>query len=490
MPTMVCVKVTAFEGVFPLTLVPDNNMPKPTTVSRQQLLKQSDLEDEEQSELVQDYDHADEDDDGGNCEVERIMEHDHGDYLDKTKFRVRYKGYGPMYDDWIYESRHREGAADTVDEYISENRKEYNEGPINATVNCVIACAYEDNNPNQEYMTMAVMEAMEQQTRQRVALQQIRDMPEARNALDQPRARTAQHTASAQAYQPASPPSSPARLPPGSHLLVMPYPRTDREINLIIFTQAEIKQLRQARATRDDWLMEAVGYISEIAEKATHNMDYDLSMAMHHAMYMQSAYLSQQSPQSPEVIKRFKNDDQGNVTANATDPMETLQLPYYAYADQRTYNEETVCFSDRELKERFTAETAVHMPLLGTYMAYNEVCNTVVLICDTWEDCNLMKEGNSLTPEQLITYLAEDLLPTVEAAELPLKQLIETALEETKDAIENEDKTMHSIRKRLVKAGESQLTEEMKKTALELRYTMSGRGPQTTKSGQATPRAG
>ena len=49
---------------------------------------------------------------------------------------------------------------------------------------------------------------------------------------------------------------------------------------------------------------------------------------------------------------------------------------------------------------------------------------------------------------------------------------------------------MYSIRKRLVKADESQLTEEMNKIALELRYTMSRRGLQTMKSGQASPRAG
>ena len=67
-----------------------------------------------------------------------------------------------------------------------------------------------------------------------------------------------------------------------------------------------------------------------------------------------------------------------------------------------------------------TAETAVTMPQMGTYMAVKEVCDNVVLTCDKWEDYNLMKEENSLTPEQLITYLGDDLLPTVEAAELPL----------------------------------------------------------------------
>ena len=71
--------------------------------------------------------------------------------------------------------------------------------------------------------------------------------------------------------------------------------------------------------------MEAVGCSREIAEKATRNMDYDLSMAMHHAMYMQSVYLAEQSTQSPEVTKRFKKDDEGTVTANATDPMQMLQ---------------------------------------------------------------------------------------------------------------------------------------------------------------------
>lgn len=75
------------------------------------------------------------------------MEHDHGDYPDETKFRVRYKRYGPTHDDWIYESRLREGAAETVDKYIRDNCREYNEGLIDATVNCVIACAYEDTNP-------------------------------------------------------------------------------------------------------------------------------------------------------------------------------------------------------------------------------------------------------------------------------------------------------------------------------------------------------
>ena len=144
MPTMVCVKVKVFEGVFPLTLVPDNNMPKPPTVPRKQLLTQSNLEDEdirEQSELVQDYE-RDEDDDGGNYEIEKIMEHDHGDYPDETKFRVRYKGYGPTHDDWIYGSRLREGAAETVNKYIRDNRREYNEGLVDATVNCVVACAH------------------------------------------------------------------------------------------------------------------------------------------------------------------------------------------------------------------------------------------------------------------------------------------------------------------------------------------------------------
>ena len=72
--------------------------------------------------------------------MEKIMDHDHGDYPDETKFKVRYKGYGPIHDDCIYESRLREGAAETVDEleYIRDNRKEHNEGLIDATVNCVM----------------------------------------------------------------------------------------------------------------------------------------------------------------------------------------------------------------------------------------------------------------------------------------------------------------------------------------------------------------
>jgi len=114
---------------------------------------------------------------------------------------------------------------------------------------------------------------------------------------------------------------------------------------------------------------------------------------------------------------------------------------------------------------------------MGTYMAVKEVCDNVVLTCEKWEEYNLMKEENSLTPEQLITYLGDDLLPTVGAAELPLKHLIETALEETKEAIEKEDKAMYSIRKGLIKVDESKLTEEMKRTALELRYTMSRKRP-------------
>ena len=88
-----------------------------------------------------------------------------------------------------------------------------------------------------------------------------------------------------------------------------------------------------------------------------------------------------------------------------------------------------------------------------------------------------MKEENSLTPEQLITYLGADLLTPVEAAELTLKHLIKTSVEETKEAIEQDDKATYSIRKRLVKVDESQLTEEMKKTALKLRYTMSRKMP-------------
>ena len=222
-----------------------------------------------------------------------------------------------------------------MDTYIRGNLREYNNGLIDATVNCAIAGAYhwQDNNPNQEYMTMAVMEAMEQQTRQRVALQQIRDMPEVRDALDQPRVRPAQRTAPVQAYQPFSPPSSPAHLPPGTHLVDFPQTRSTQDGRLIYYTPAEVKQVKQERATRHDWLMEAVGCSREIAEKATHNMDYDLSMAMHHAMYMQSVYLAEQSSKTPEVTKRLKKDDDGKVTANATDPMQMLQIPYYAYVE-------------------------------------------------------------------------------------------------------------------------------------------------------------
>ena len=97
---MVCVKFKVFEGVFPRTLVPDSSMPKPTTAPRQQLLTQSDLENaiiKEQSELVQDYDQGDKDGNGGNYEVEKIMDHGHGDYPDETKFRLRYKGYMSPY---------------------------------------------------------------------------------------------------------------------------------------------------------------------------------------------------------------------------------------------------------------------------------------------------------------------------------------------------------------------------------------------------------
>ena len=53
------------------------------------------------------------------------------------------------------------------------------------------------------------------------------------------------------------------------------------------------------------------------------------------------------------------------------------------------------------------------MPLLGTYMADNEVCDNVVLTCDAWEEYKLMHKESSLTPEQLVTYLGKGLLPGV-----------------------------------------------------------------------------
>ena len=84
----------------------------------------------------------------------------------------------------------------------------------------------------------------------------------------------------------------------------------------------------------------------------------------------------------------------------------------------------------------FTPETSVTMPQMGTYMAVKEVCDHVVLTCENWEDYNLMKEENRLTPEHLITYLGDGLIPAVGAAELPLKHLTETALKETTEAIE------------------------------------------------------
>ena len=80
---------------------------------------------------------------------------------------------------------------------------------------------------------------------------------------------------------PFSPPSSPARLPPRTHLVDMPQPRTNQVGRLIRYTLAQIKQVKQARAMRHDWRMEAVGCSREIAERATLNMKYDLSMAMH-----------------------------------------------------------------------------------------------------------------------------------------------------------------------------------------------------------------
>ena len=104
---------------------------------------------------------------------------------------------------------------------------------------------------------------------------------------------------------------------------------------------------------------------------------------------MQSVYLAEQSTKSPEVTKRFKKDDEGTVTANATDPMQMLQIPHYAYLDNFIYNEEnneTVCFKDKDLEEMFSAETAVTMPQMGTYVAVEEVCDNVVLPCEKWED--------------------------------------------------------------------------------------------------------
>jgi hypothetical protein len=244
-------------------------------------------------------------------------------------------------------------------------------------------------------MTMAIMEAMEQYTRQREALQQIRDIPSVRAILGQPRVMSVHQTEPVQPYQPFSPPSSPAHLPPGTHVIDMPQPRTNQEGKLIRYTPAQIKQVKQARATRHDWLMEAVGCSREIAERATLNMDYDLSMAMHHAMYMQSVYLARQATTSPDVTKRFKKDDDGTVTANATDSMQMLKIPYYAYLDNFLCNEEineTVCFNEKDLEVMFTEETAVAISKMGTYMAVKEVCDKVVLTCDKWEEYNLMKD--------------------------------------------------------------------------------------------------
>ena len=129
-------------------------------------------------------------------------------------------------------------------------------------------------------MTMGVMEATEQQTRQRMALQQIRDMPEVMAALDQPRISPENHTEPVQAYQPALPSSSHAHLPPGTHLVDFPHPRTNQEGSLITYTPAEVKQVRHARATRHGWLMEAVGCSREMAEMATRNMDYNINLSM------------------------------------------------------------------------------------------------------------------------------------------------------------------------------------------------------------------
>ena len=126
-----------------------------------------------------------------------------------------------------------------MDKYIRDNRGEYNEGLVDATVNCAIAYAYQENNPNQEYMTMGVMDAMEVNSRKSKAMQQIRDHPRVRDALGQPRVMSVHQTEPVPEpveYQPLSRPSSPAQLSPGMHLVDMPSPGTTREGKLIYYT--------------------------------------------------------------------------------------------------------------------------------------------------------------------------------------------------------------------------------------------------------------
>lgn len=242
-------------------------------------------------------------------------------------------------------------------------------------------------------------------------------------------------------------------------------------------TPEDRQQFKIAYEARVRWIVEAVACSRELAEQAMQGCHYDLTTVMYHAMYLQSVHLAKQDSQQV-LTDRFTLHADGNCTANQTNPMHEMTIPYIPFVDQYTC-EETVCFTDRDLREIFKDETAVHAatPMLGTYMVNTEVCNSITLTCDSWEQHGMMMEENMVTAEQLVTYLGEEMLPTVGAAELPIRQLITEAPAETKEAIDKEIKAMFEIRKRLVRVKEGDFTEQEKKAALELRFTMTRKRP-------------
>jgi hypothetical protein len=243
------------------------------------------------------------------------------------------------------------------------------------------------------------------------------------------------------------------------------------------------KEPEQVKPIRAMLIQEATSCPLDIAIKASNISSDDISQAALFAHTLNSLRQKQHSASlearghvSAAVadLSDLGFTEGGNIRTAET--LEEMNLPYIPFVDQYTNSDGDSVTEDMMLGIYYAMKDETQ-PLLerSDYaMAHLQEKTTGVYAVVGQQVGQPGQETTTiLSDQEVMDYLGKDMIQTVGAVEIPIKQALSDDFEEAKAALDKELTAMHEKRKRLTPVDENKLTETQKRTALELRFAIT-----------------
>ena len=453
LPTKVCVKVKVYEGIFPLKMHPAKSNSLPCPAGPEQIsgeeLSQDAAEDEEQAE--------------GEYEVEKVVEHVHGTERG-TELRVRFKDYSPEYDLW-YSREDLEGMCkEKVEQYIAENEPEFTDSLIK----------------NETAAVIEMVRDMNRLAGETTVYQLKNGLPTDEETIAMAALATSMQTSI------KGPDWHQVAAGDGMDTLTQQIPSESMALTMSCMVETErSKQPEHAKPVRAMLIQEAVGCPLDLAIKASNMSSSDISQA---ALFAHTLNSLRQQQHSASI------DARGHVSAAAAEysdltftegghirtaeSVEEMNIPYIPFVDQYV-NSDGESVTDDMMLGMYAALKPHAEPLLvqSDYVKAHLLENGATTGAYAVTGQQTGQPGQNLTTilsnKEVMNHMGKDMIQTVGAVEIPIKQALAEDLEEAKIAIDKELTAMITTRKRLIPVAEENLTHEQKKAALELRFAIT-----------------